>query len=263
MIRIDVDPNRIVQQTFTRLEREQLPFAMRNATNKVAWEIRQSWRRSAHKVFDRPRPLTVNAILYDKAVKGKRDYAEVYVRDEAHKGTPPAKYLLHQVEGGQRRQKPVERLLQQRGILPAGMYVSPGKGAQLDGHGNVPAREVTRILSQLGAQYDPLKNETVRSRKARHRREERRDIRRSDYFAVTKQQGHLRPGIWQRDRGERRGTQSGVWLVLAFVKAPRYRPIFKIFDIARWQWNKLLPAHFGIELEKAMETARNRAGGRR
>src|SRR5690606_17275008 len=109
---------------------------------------RETWKRTAQRVFDRPTRITVNSVLYAKATKD-RLYADVFIRDEASGGTPPARYLLPEVEGGARRLKPFERLLQAQGVMPAGMFAVPGKGAQLDAFGNVPPSQVNQMLSQL------------------------------------------------------------------------------------------------------------------
>lgn len=128
LIRIDVDADNMLARQFTALERTQLPFAVMQAVNATAFEIRETWKTTARRVFDRPTPLTINAVLYQKATR-QRLFATVFIRDEAHKGTPPAKYLQPQVEGGQRRLKGMERLLQGANLMPQGRYAVPGKGA--------------------------------------------------------------------------------------------------------------------------------------
>src|SRR5690606_2908854 len=120
------------------------------------------------------------AALYRKATKAK-PVAEVFIRDEAPKGTPPAKYLLPQVEGGTRRPKAFERRLQASGALPAGMFAVAGKGAKLDRHGNVPGRVITAVLSAMHSQFDPYQNATETSVKRRRRRRRKRG---GDYFLV-------------------------------------------------------------------------------
>src|SRR5690606_4985368 len=110
---------------FSALERKNLPFAIVQACNATAFEIRQTWKRAAPRVFDRPTPLTVNAAQYKKATKQKL-YAEIFQRDEASKGNPPAKYLQAEVEGGTRRPKAMERLLMSAEVMPRGMFAVAG-----------------------------------------------------------------------------------------------------------------------------------------
>ena len=246
-IRIGVDPDNAFGRQLTELEQSQLPFAASQAANKVAYEIRERWKRQAPRVFDRPTPLTTNAAQYRKATK-PQPYAEIYIRDETFKGTPPAKYLLAEVEGGQRRRKGFERLLQSRGLLSPTQFAVMGQGAQANQFGNVPAGQVTKILSQLGAQRDSHQNQTNVSRKRRRGKKNNRD---GEYFVITKRRGVLRPGIY-----ERIGRGSGVRSIFIFTNTAAYSPRYDIFGMAEDTWKRLMPVFLKRELEKAMDTAR-------
>lgn len=246
-IRIAVDPGDILGRQLTDLEQSQLPFAVSQAANKVAYEVRERWKRQAPRVFDRPTPLTVNAAMYRKATKAQ-PYAEIFIRDEAFKGTPPAKYLLAEVEGGQRRRKGFERLLQSRGILSPTQFAVMGRGAQANQFGNVPAGQITKILSQLGAQRDRYLNQTAVSKKRRRGKKNNRD---GEYFVLTKRRGVLRPGVY-----ERIGRGSGVRSIFVFTTTAAYRPRYDIFGMAEDTWKKLMPFYLKRELEKAMQNAR-------
>ncbi len=247
-IRIAVDPGDILGRQLTDLEQSQLPFAASQAANKVAFEVRERWKRQAPRVFDRPTPLTVNAAMYRKASKD-RPYAEVYLRDEAFKGTPPAKYLLAEVDGGQRRRKGFERLLQSRGLLSPSQYAVMGRGARANQYGNVPAGQVTKILSQLGAQRDRYQNQTSASAKRRKTRAPTG----GEYFVLTKRRGRLQPGIYERITT---GWGSAVRSIFIFTNTASYRPRYDIFGMAEDTWKKLMPFYLKRELEKAMQTAR-------
>lgn len=246
-IRIAVDPGDVLGRQLTDLEQSQLPFAVSQAANKVAYEVRERWKRQAPRVFDRPTPLTVNAAMYRKATKAQ-PYAEIFIRDEAFKGTPPSKYLLAEVEGGQRRRKGFERLLQSRGILSPTQFAVMGRGAQANQFGNVPAGQITKILSQLGAQRDRYLNQTAVSKKRRRGKKNNRD---GEYFVLTKRRGVLRPGVY-----ERIGRGSGVRSIFIFTGTAGYRPRYDIFGMAEDTWKKLMPFYLKRELEKAMQTAR-------
>lgn len=257
IVRAEVDPGNVLAREFTALERRNLPFAAIQAANNTAFAVRQRWAEIMPRVFDRPTALTLKAILYRKATKAK-PAAEVFVRDEAFKGTPPARYLQAQVEGGSRRQKGMEKRLQAKGILPAGQYVVPGRGAQLDAHGNIPGSQVNAILSQLGARFDPLQNETDKSAARRRRREKEKGQRGGDFFALRKQRGRLAPGVYQRITT---GFGSAVRSVLRFVRSVSYRPRYPIFDLAEKLYRKEYPFHFERELAKAVQTSKFRGRG--
>lgn len=254
MLSFNVDPDGVTNRVFTDLERTQLPFACMQAANATAYGIRQKWADVMPRVFDRPTPLTRRAVVYQKATR-KRLWAIVKIRDEAFKGNAPAKYLLAQVFGGERHDKAFENRLQAAGILPSDKQATPGKGAQLDGFGNISGGQMNQILSQLGARFDPLQNETATSRGRRQRREAKKGTRRGDYFAVKQKRGGLRPGVYQRVRT---GFGSAVRIILAFVRPARYRPRYHIFQLAERLYPRLYAFHFDNELRKALETARIR-----
>ena len=259
-ISIQVDADGVLGRQFTALERENLPFAVMQAVNRTAEGVREEWQRQAQRVFDRPTPLTINAILYAKATKD-RLYADVFVRDEAHKGTPPAKYLMPQVEGGSRGDKGLERLLRRRGLLAQGMFAVPGRSAPLDQYGNVRSGVVRQVLSQLqaGSEAGYTSNESDAGRERRLKRERGlKDKKRGQtvsYFAVAKRRGRMRPGVYQRLTSN---FGSAVRSVFIFVRAPHYRPRYDIYAFAQRTWDKLMPFHFQRELAKALESSKYR-----
>ena len=260
-VKIEVDADNAMARQFTELELKNLPFAARQAVNQTAFATRQRWAEVIPRVFDRPTPLTQKGVLYDKATAAT-PYAVVYIKDEALNGNPPAKYLLPQVEGGTRRKKGVEVLLQQKGAMPAGMFAVPGKGAPLDAYGNVPSKMVQQVLSQLGARNDKYQNETATSRKRRRRRGGH------DYFAISSKRGNLLPGIYRRremaagDSARRAiGARSRIDSIFIFVRSVTYRPRYHIFDMVQKIYDRLLPFYFERELKKAVETSKFRGRG--
>lgn len=252
-IRIAVDADNMLGRQFDQLERQNLPFAVVQACNATAFEIRQQWQTTSARVFDSPTRMTQRAAQYRKATKS-RLFAEVYVRDEASGGTPPAKYLMPQVEGGTRRKKGFEVLLQQKGAMPAGMFAVPGAGAKLDPHGNIPARQISQILSQLGARQDALQNQTEVS--ATRRRSKRR--RGGEYFVLQTRRGKLLPGIYERITT---AFGSAVRSIFVFTRGAAYTPRYNIFGLAQRAWGKLMPFHFNRELQKAIQTSKYRGRG--
>lgn len=253
LLRVKVDENNLFGRTLTDLERRHLPEAARRGALETGKAMREDWSRLAQRVFDRPTKFTISSPRY-KLVGGT--YAvDVFIRDEALNGTPPAKYLLAQVEGGTRRPKRVEQRMRYAGILPAGMFAVPGKGAQLDVYGNLPGSQINKVLSQLGARFDPLQNETDVSRQRRRRREAKKQQRRGDYFAVKQRRGRMLPGVYQRVTT---GFGSTVRSILIFVNKVTYRPRYDIFGLAQRLYARQFPFHFNRELAKAVQTSRFR-----
>lgn len=269
MIRIEVDPKGQFGRALTELEKRALPRAAENAIKSTGFAMRERWSQIAARVFDRPVQLTVKAPLF-KMVRGQLA-ADVFIRDEAFKGTPPAKYLKAQVFGGERGNKGLERDLQRAGVLSRSGFAVPGRGAQLDAHGNLARSTVTRIKAQLRifGEQGFTANETADSRGRRQRREERQGVRRSDYFAVAQgarlrsvygRRGaapqHLKPGVYQRIKT---GFGEGLASILHFVDRVRYRKRFDIEGSARTIFNRQFPGIFRRELESEVSRMANKA----
>jgi len=258
LLKIEVDADDMLGRQFSALEKQNLDFAIVQASNKTAFEVRESWKRAAARIFDRPTPLTTNAALYTKATK-QRLYAEIFIRDEAAKGTAPAQYLRAQVEGGPRRPKGMERLLMSAGLVPQGTFAVPGAGAPLDQYGNVGSGQVRKILSQLraGLEAGYTSNETDEGRGRRLKRQRTRGGGGS-YFVVREQRGRLRPGIYERIAF---AQGSAVRSIFVFTRSAVYDRRYDIFGIAEKEWNRLMPFFFERELAKAVETSRIRGRG--
>lgn len=244
MLKISVQHN--IKQLIaglTNVQREQVPFATALALTRTAQVMKAAQITEMQRVFDRPTPFTLNSLFVYPATK-KRLWASVYFKDFAPKGTPAGKYLLPQVQGGGRRMKRTERALQRKGLLPSGMYVVPGKGAQLDAHGNMSSGQIVKILSYLQAfgEEGYVAN--------RRRGSKGRGKRRAEHYFVAAP-GNAPLGVWQR-----KGT--GIVPVLIFVRPPTYRARYAFEAVGR----RIIETHFGVEfgraLMQALATDRNR-----
>lgn len=252
-----VDEQNLFGRTLTELERTQLPFAAMQAANQTAFAVRGKWAQVMPQVFDRPTPATLKAVLYKKATR-QTLAAEIFIRDESPNGTAPAKYLQAQVMGGTRKHKRLEQRLTYAGILPSGMFAVPGKGAQLDPYGNLPGSQINRVLSQLGARFDPTQNESETTRGRRQRREAKKGERRGDYFALKARRGRMLPGVYQRVAT---GFGSTVRSIVVFVNRVSYRPRYDVFGLAERLYKQQFPFHFNRELAKAVLSAKLKGRG--
>lgn len=250
MIKTHVDPGNVLSRALTELEKQQLPFAAMQAANKTAWEVREMWREKAGEVLDRPTAMTMRAVVYKRASKSN-PVAEVKIRDEAAKGTPPEKYLQAQVMGGQRAHTRFEKALIAAGVMQSNRYAVPGNQAPLDGHGNLAGGVIVAMLSRIRASRDAYQNETAVSRRRNAGKGK------ASYFAVRKQRGKLRPGIYQRLST---GFGSAVRSMLIFVSGARYKKRFTVFDYAQKAHSRLFPFFFRREFDKAMSSARLKGG---
>lgn len=217
-------------------EKRRIPKVILGALNDTAFDVRGDWRDEMPRVFDRPIALTLNAVLYKKAQPSSL-VAEVFLRNHVAKGTPPAKYLTPQVEGGTRGPKASERLLRNVGILGADEYWLPGRSVRLDGHGNVPGRTVRTVLSDLQASFDARQHSNVESRRKRARR---KDAGKREVFFYSRgpsgNRGDGRPQHLKRAIYGRTQTAFGSAIRVVMhiaTSAPKYRKRYDVFTLTQ------------------------------
>ena len=256
MFRLDIDTRQLTR-TLSNLEKKQLPFATANALNDSMFDVRDAWKQAMPEVFDDPTQLTINAVLYKKATKNNL-VAEVFLRDEATKGTPPSRYLIAEVRGGAREEKPIEFLLRRAGIIGGDEFIVPAKGFPLDSHGNVPGGVVNALLSDLQASREVAARSTVESRAKRGKR--RNIAKRAVYFVARggeRSAGiaqHLPPGIYQRTQF---ASGSSIRMVMAIVKgAPVYGLRFDARGLAQSAFNASFPNRFRQRMLEALRSAK-------
>ncbi len=242
LLRFNVDPGNVLARKFTLLEQKLLPEVARQAALQTGIAMRARWSQVAGQVFDRPTNFTVKSPRY-KLVPGK--YAvDVYINDKAKSGTPPSEYLKPEVAGGSRPHKSTETQLQRMGLLPAGGFIVPGLGIQLNAYGNIPGRQLKAILTQL-------RNKEAPELATRRRKREGRSGKGGDYFALRTRRGRLHAGVYQRIPGPARKLRS----ILMFVNKVHYKKRFDIFEIAQKIYTRQFPFHFQREMEKALQNA--------
>ncbi len=249
MITVDVTGVESLQRDIERAGK-QLPFALALALNRTAEMVKLEESKEMQRVFRSPTPYTLDALYLKRATKTRLE-AKVWVKDASAKGTPATKYLLPQVYGGERNTKRFESLMRDRDYMTASEYVVPAEGAQLDAYGNLSRGQLSKILSQLQAAFDPRQRETPTSRK----RSLRRKARGGRYFigGAPGRGKHLPRGVWERLTT---GFGYGVRPVLLFVRRPVYVPRFKFFDVAERVVNDQLLYQAQLAVEHALKTAR-------
>ena len=205
MIKITVDVTAL-QEAIKDLDR-QTRQATATALTRTAINARRAIVDEMQSVFDRPTPWTLNSL---KVRPATRDNLVAEVGFKEFGGTPPSKYLSPQILSGERELKRMEVLLNNVGILPTGMFIAPGQGADLDQYGNISTGQIVKILSYFSALRDSLQNMNKRRKSFGARRDDQ-------YFVGgTGAALHLKPGIY------RRYTDGRVLPVLMFVKSPHY-----------------------------------------
>lgn len=212
-----------------------LPAITAQALTRTAWQARDALEASMKSVFDRPKPFTLRAPVVIPADRGLQSpFSVVGFRSWAPKGVPAGRYLLPQVFGGQRDKKGLEARL----ALRPNRGAVPGKWADMDQYGNQSAGQIVTIMSRLGLmRVSPSQQGYGRSQrgpKGKRKGEE--------YFIIPvgRTDSDLPPGIY------RRGTEYGgaPLLVVAFVRAPRYRVRFPMHAVVGKAVNANLSAEF-------------------
>lgn len=250
MIRLGIssDLDKLVSK-LENVRRDQLPFATAKAITATAQIAKQRLVEEMPKAFDRPTPYSLNSLFLRPATKASLS-ALIWLKDDAGKGTPAAKYLLPQIAGGQRRPKRFERALQMRGLLPPGRYALPGSAAKMDAYGNMNRGQIVQILSALGAAETRsgfLANRTAASKK-------RKGGKRPEFFVGSPGNGKLPMGVWQRFTF---GHGSAIKPVLIFpTKTPHYTQRYRFQEIADLVVKTEFASQFSAAYQQAIATAR-------
>lgn len=209
MFELDIETDRVSLKGLDSLTGD-ARFACAIALTKTAKLAKADVKDAMTRVFDRPTPFTLNSV-YAKPARKNDLVAGVFFRDTATKGTPASKYIFPEVYGGGRRLKRSERSLQAAGKMPAGMFSTPGPGAELDRYGNVNRGQIVKLLSYLKASHDPAQNRNPEGRQRGKRKNEH-------YFAILKATGPLTPGVFKRVGDKGRGFVK----VLNYTDSPSY-----------------------------------------
>ena len=182
-----------VLQVLDRLGND-APKALADAINHTSNQSRIALKQEIQSVFASPTPFTLNAIAVDAARPVGDPEGSVFVKDMAGgKNKAPTDWLGPQVFGGERNQKASEKTLHALGVLPAGMYTVPGKGARKDSYGNISLGHIRQILTSLKRTKNGSKGE--------------------EYFVIHRGKSPI--GIAQR-------VGKSAQVVLAFTKQPNY-----------------------------------------
>lgn len=250
-MRIDVKINGMDKlQAMLAGQAKQVKFAAAVALTRTAKNVEDEERKAMGGVFDRPKAQTMKATFIRKATKENLE-AVVGIKDRSG-GIPAAEYLHPNIgTSGKkaRNYKRSEYMLHQAGILPAGLYTVPGKGAKLDEYGNMSRGQIVQILSY----FKTFGNTALNSKRMRMTDKTRSTMvrRATDYFVVPAAiKGSLYPGIW------RRNGQSKIEPILMFVSRPTYKAIYDFEGIATKVVRRTFGAEFDKAFDQAMRTAR-------
>ena len=194
---ITFNPEELIGK-INELERVLLPRAATNALHKAVFETTKELSSEAKNRFTNPVPFTLKSFLYKKpvAVGNNSIEASVFIRDDAAKGNPPAKYLQGVMDGQPniyptRFQRMLRRLpdrssnpnrdaLGNQGhILGAGEVMVPTRSPKVrkNQYGNMTVGQYTQILTDLAGGASSADYLTFRSEKQRMKRKAQNERR--------------------------------------------------------------------------------------
>jgi len=222
-----------IDETVKGLDRVQrmISKAVINGINKTAYHVWDALRSEMIKSFDRPTSYMLNSLLVKKATSNNP--IATIMPDDLGKGTKPSNILIPQIFGGKRNDKRSEIALKQYRILPKGMSIVPGKGANIDQYGNMSVGQIRQILSFFSAAEMTRgysSNMTAKGKARLAKGSKKKGIRGFQYFAVRSKKSHLAQGIYKRASFGKWG--SSITPILMFVKQPQYRRRYKFFETA-------------------------------
>lgn len=251
---VDISGLKELQSGLREMSGRRLNAAIATALTRSAREIAKGWQGELQAKLDRPTPFTLKSVKVDQATAAKLQ-AVVSIQQPGGKpaAISPGEYLQTQERGGSRRQRKFEAALQAQGSMPRGMFVVPGKYAQLDGFGNISRGQIVQVLSQLGSAFSPGYQRVISKSAAKRQASAiKRGVR---YVAVLEPRGRLKPGVYYAFGGD-------LLPVFFYTRGTRYNKRVDLMGKAR----RDVPDIVTREIQKALSEqfarlAAKRSGG--
>lgn len=220
-MKIEITHNsKAVRDFFQGVVTKQMPFAMQQTINSLAFQIREDTINEMRDEFDRPKPsFTLRSMEVEKATSKQAPEAWVGLRKKG--GFRRA--LAHELIGGSRAWKKAEGAFTKIGVLPEGMQMVPSRSMSLDSYGNIPLGLIRRLLKE------PWREKIQHNRRVRFSTgsKEKGKNKGSGYFVVHPgDRTKLTPGIWFRDK------INGLEPIIMFVRKGKYKRAIDLADIA-------------------------------
>lgn len=214
------------------LRANEIPTALRNATNDLARESIKIEQDEMRRVFDRPTPFILKGLrLKTKATK-ERPTAEVWFKDvyQSKISSGGRDFVLStltpHIPGFPtgRAQKGMERALIRRGYMRQGEHLVPSRTMALDRYGNVSGSTASKMLNDIGVFLGtPGFTSTTRASKVKY-----------IWGEMRSRNGGTVRGIWLGSRFRRSGNSAALQMVVV-GKSPTYRKRFDFAGVAkRW-----------------------------
>lgn len=220
MFTVIVDFSHAVNQ-LDGLQKRQIPFAAKNAINKLAKEVISAEQDEMRTVFDSPRAWTLNS-LFVRQYADKHDLTAIVDFKDDVQNRSASKYLAAQMDGGNRRTKAIETVFVKHGLMPAGHHIVPSS-VELDRNGNITLSTFRSMIAGVTA---------------------------GTHFVLHESTGKLPAGLY-----ERIGSRD-ISALIVYVPDVYYQKLFHYFETAEQTVHDKQQAIFADALNHALATAR-------
>ena len=204
--------------------------AMTFALDDTAEIMKQKQVEEMKRVFDNPRPYTLNALFVRKARGDNSLSAGIAFREFGVKGTPAYKYLMPHINGTGRNMKRHEKALQGLGVLGTS-HTAPAKGYPKDAYGDINGGAYTRMLAELNILPEMLRGKGQFKKK---RRDESKQFRVFFFKGGTKPAGIVE------------GSGDSARTMLRFIEPVTYKVRYDFYGLAK----RTALEQFPIQLER-------------
>lgn len=204
------------------LQKRQIPFAAKNALNRLAQKAIEAEQDEMKSAFNNPARWTLNS-LFVRQYATKDNLQAVMDFKDGTTNRSASKYLTAQINGGSRRSKAVENYFVRQGLMPAGCRIVPAANLRLNRHGNITLSAFRAMVS---------------------------GVRAGTHFALHQKQGRLSAGLYKRGSGRK------VKALIFYVPSAIYEKRLRYFETAQQSVAQNQQSIFKQELDYALRTAR-------
>ena len=216
-----------LKKGMTRQHREQMPFAVSNTLNAIAFEGRKHVQSQLKAKLDQPTPYTLRGVQVEKAHKKKALVAKIGF---AGKGfgkmqgeNLPANYMKYQIAGGIRH--PRKRTI-----------MVPTKHQKTNKFGNLAKTKYRSLIADKARYFAGVPTEGSKGgRKPRL--------------------GPEASGVWKR-LGPGGNRRKNIQMMIAFEQQADYKPRFLFSEIVTKHVKRTFQKEFQKAFQKAMKSAR-------
>ncbi len=224
---ISID-TRNLERRFVSLRTKEIPSAIRNTLNDLAFDTRMRMVREIQKIFDKPTPIVQRLPRVERASKQKLE-ANLYLAEfsggQTNRKAASRAIVPHMTgQPNTRLKKGLEYRLMKQGRITAGEWMMPSKFVPLDSYGNVSGPETSRMLADIGA-YDQYAGDAANTK-----------------IAKLAKRGGAGRYIWVRRKGLTKSGARGIYkkvgtklvpMMIVVSKTPTYAKRFRWEEVAK------------------------------